>query len=65
MSTRMKFSDVRWFADRRPTCIVVNEEKRRLGTVDDSDYAQKMQKNGLQIFSEKVRITPKVTVKSL
>lgn len=62
MSTRFKMSDTRWFADRRPTCIVENEYKRRLNVIDDFQYSATLQQKGLELFNEKVRKEPKITV---
>lgn len=64
MSTRMMMSDIRWFADYRPVCVIENELKKQLGAIDEYDYAEKLQKNAVKIFDQTTRKQPKVTVKS-
>lgn len=63
MSHRIKFSDVRWFADRRPTCDVENQMKSKLGARDERDYSAKLQEQATAIYEEIVRKTPVVTIK--
>lgn len=62
MSTRLKIADSRWFADKRPVCVIENEAKRRFEAKNDFEYAEKLQKNGLVLFEEMVRKIPKITV---
>jgi len=62
MSTRMKFSDARWFSDKRPLCVVENEMKRKLQAVDDKQYAEKLQVSGLPLFQENIRKKPQISV---
>jgi hypothetical protein len=61
MTSRMKFSDVRWFSDKRPVCIIEYEKMKELGARNEFEYASLLQKNGIKIFDE-VRKTPKLSV---
>jgi len=61
----MKVTDVRWFSDKRPTCVIEYEYMKRLGAVTDRQYAAQLQKEGLKLFEEHVRKTPKLTISAI
>lgn len=65
MSSRMKFPDVRWFADRRPVCIIEFEHMKQLNAKNDFQYAEQLQKEGMKIFDEKIRKTPKLSISAI
>jgi hypothetical protein len=57
-------NDIRWFADRRPRCIIENELKRQLNATDNFEYSAKLQSNGLNIYTEMVRKVPKFVIRT-
>lgn len=61
MATRMKIADSRWFADKRPVCVIENNLKKRLNVKDDREYATKLQKDGIVIYEQERKI-PKIVV---
>lgn len=59
----MKMSDIRWFSDNRPVCVIENEIKKKVGARDDYEYAEQLQTNkGQEVFKEQVRKVPQVDV---
>ena len=62
MTARMNFSDARWFTNYSPVCEIENNVKKELGARNDAEYAELLQKNAKKIFSEQVRIVPKISV---
>lgn len=52
----------RWFADYRPSCIIENEYKEKLGARTDAEYSKLLQAKGLPLVGMKLNAVPNITL---